>query len=362
MSAFLLFYRLLLGQDIRPQLNEYVLEYGANVLRTFLCLGWDNLSPRFFPSNFPNYWEKWEEYVSLCAEYGVRIEWTMGDLQIVFPTTAPSAYATESAVQVFVDEHDRHCEGKWNTFRETINEPFKNGLPDPLRIHVRAIEGSPRASGKYDLPDATIGAPGPPMTLPHLDYVTIHSERKDEWVRLGKDLQEIREGWAAGVNSAGQPFRALEGVHCPVVSDEPMGAAEENSPGRRSNVPSDFRDFAAGCLLMGTGATFHSEDSMYGNPLGPNQRECAFQFFLPFLYIPPEAQTAPYQRGDQNSEVGVGNMPIMHDDRREVRSFCKPINGVEYCVQMRTNREHATPRDGWQVVKEPAKGLVILQR
>jgi hypothetical protein len=81
------------------------------------------------------------------------------------------------------------------------------------------------ASGAYDIENGFLCA---------LDYVTIHNPRDDEWPRKAKDALDIRDG-----------FDGYAGAHRPVVSDEPIGADENNKPGSRSNVPDDFFYFGA---------------------------------------------------------------------------------------------------------------------
>jgi hypothetical protein len=349
MSAFLLFYRYLIGEDVTPQLEQYQ-ALGANVLRVFLMVGWDNLSPRFFPNDFPDYWQRLDEFLTVCALREIRVELTIfADAQIVMPR--------EGDQVAFVAQVSQRVSGFWNVFLETCNEPFKNGV-DVTRV-VPPSDGYLRASGKYDLPDNTIGAPGPNLHLFRLDYVTIHTERKDEWPRTAKDLQEYRDGY----NGDGRTFRGLDPCDCPCVGDEPMGADEVDKPGSRSNVPDDFRYYAATAALMGAGATFHSTDGLNAALLRPVQYACAWEFFTAFLFVPPAAQIAPYQRGSEFGGPGVGNMPMEHVDVKALRTFCKQVDGVEYCVAIRPTADwQAVGRDGWRVVEEPARGLVKLQR
>ena len=78
-------------------------------------------------------------------------------------------------------------------------------------------------------------------------------------------------------------------------------------------------------------------------------------------WVPPEAQLAGYQRGGDAGGPGIGNIPVIHDDRRELRTFCKNI-GRNTAVQIRTDRVNAAGRDGWRAVSEPRRGLVELVR
>jgi hypothetical protein len=48
----------------------------------------------------------------------------------------------------------------------------------------------------------------------------------------------------------------------PVVSDEPIGAAEQMEPGRRDNDPTRFEAAARATREAGLGATFHYSDGI----------------------------------------------------------------------------------------------------
>jgi len=76
-------------------------------------------------------------------------------------------------------------------------------------------------------------------------YVTWHAPRTANW------HLEIAKG-AALVRRFGKP----------VVSDEPIGAADKPQPGRRDNDPARFRAAGAAARRAGIGSTFHYEGSI----------------------------------------------------------------------------------------------------
>jgi hypothetical protein len=78
-------------------------------------------------------------------------------------------------------------------------------------------------------------------------YVTWHAPRS------GKG------GWAAQLAAGAALVRRFKK---PVVSDEPMGAADTAIPGRRDNVPAHFREAAIAARRAGLGATFHYEGGL----------------------------------------------------------------------------------------------------
>jgi hypothetical protein len=60
----------------------------------------------------------------------------------------------------------------------------------------------------------------------------------------------------------------------PVVSDEPIGAAQEFVPGRRDNDPGRFRAAALLSRLAGLGATFHYEGGLQSKRPSGRELEC----------------------------------------------------------------------------------------
>jgi hypothetical protein len=327
-TDFLLLYRLIAGEDLQPLLQDRI----AVGCRTLRVLGMVDSFAHLHPQEVPDYVGRVRQLADYLAARGLRMEFVVfADAQIIMPDP---------------DQERAHLLAVFEALRglplvtiEVANEPFKN-LPggdkaaQTLAFALRG-RGVLVSSGAY--------TDWPP--LPTADYGTTHADRKDDWPRTGKDL-----------------FDLAEVTKTPWVSDEPMGAAEVDQPGKRSAVPDDFAWFGAAAAMLGAGATFHSDAGILSLPYGPGQRACALAFFYGLTWVPGEAPLWPYQRGDAGSEAGFGNMPIRHDDAVELRSFCKGNAGEEWCVQIRTKREHATPRDGWRVVDEPRRGFVHLAR
>src|SRR5262249_40839338 len=71
-SDFLLLYRFLTGVDIQPFLVERV-GLGANVLRVFSMVGWDECVPPFYPENWPDYYTQLRAFADLLADHGPRL-------------------------------------------------------------------------------------------------------------------------------------------------------------------------------------------------------------------------------------------------------------------------------------------------
>jgi len=332
-TDFLLLYRYLTNVDLDPFLTERI-GLGANVLRVLSMVGWDECQPPFYPQNFPDYYTKLRQFVDLLAEFQIRVELTVfADAQIVMPDSNQRKQHLQQVISTL--------QGCWNVFIEIANEPFKN-LPGGDQ---EAIDLAQTAQGHGLLVASGEYSSWPPA--PTADYGTTHCDRSEDWPRKCKDLKD----------------RCDESGKTPWIGDEPMGAAEVSDPGRRDADPDDHAWYASGSQMFGPGATFHCDDGIHSRtPIGPQQTECAKAFFGALAWTPSEALLWPYQRGDMGSEAGIGNMPILHDDALESRSYCKTNGGQSWCIQIQTSRDHATPRDGWRVVEEPRRGFVYLEK
>lgn len=329
-TDFLLYQKYLAGDNLDAILHERI-AVGANTLRV---LGMVTSFSHFHPQEHGDYYDRLKPFADYVGSFGLRVEFVVfADAQIIMPQFADETAHIDRVVAALHDVS--------NVFIEVCNEPFKNipGGADTATVLARHIQGRGLlvASGNYDFP-----APGDP-TPPSADYITFHPERKPEWPRTSKDAFDFREVY-----------------HKPVISDEPMGCAEIASESR-SNVPADFAYFAATAALEGAGSTFHAEDGIYSRLLGPIQRECAVAFFSAMDWVPVDAQLAPYQRGEEFGGPGIGNMPMDHTDVLALRTFCKQVAGVEYCVAIRPAVNWtATARDGWRILDQSGpRGALI---
>lgn len=325
------------GADaIRPVLAQRV-RLGASLLRV---LGMADSFMQLRPAGHADYYDKLAPFAQLLAEYGLRLEYVaLADAQIIMPVRADMEQHLHRARDALA--------GEWNAqLFECSNEAFKN-LPAATEADAetlagelcRTIQGPPMllASGAYA---------SEPVARYTIDRGTMHSRRDEgQWPRGSKDLRDYQDA-----------------TRVPWAADEPPGAAEVDRPGSRYSNPDDFAWYAATAALEGMGATFHSDAGVLSQLLPPVQYAAAEAFFWALKWVPAEAQVAPYQRGGDAGTGGIGEMPIEHDDAQELRSFCKPVGGFEYCVQIRTSRAHATPRDGWVVESEPRPGFVRLTR
>jgi hypothetical protein len=210
-TAFTLLQQVAAGQDIGPYL-DHRREAGANLVRVLATM--KNIVD-FPPTAYTD--AQLRTLLETAHAHGLRVELVaLADAQD-WPIDAQ-----RRQVQRVIDAVA--AAGGLDVV-EVANEPFKNSAPPCEVMKGVNRRGVVMASGAYDIENGTLCA---------LDYVTIHNPRDDEWPRKAKDALDIRDG-----------FDGYAGAHRPVVSDEPIGADENNKPGSRSNVPDDFFYFGA---------------------------------------------------------------------------------------------------------------------
>ncbi len=325
-TSFALAARYCNGEDIAPIVDE-VIALGANTVRVLgMASILFHLDPREGPAHYDQCARELLAYLN--DRRGIRVEWA-----VLADAQASRLNLSQAEQQAALDADAARISPL--KFSELANEWSQNGV-QPLAFQ------RPNAQGVFSR--ASGGADEWPVSPPW-DYITDHPARPADWPRR-MNCRDI-----AGT------------FHVPCDENEPMGASETDQPGRRSANPDDFAYWGALCGLQAAGCTFHSDAGMYAQPLGPVQKACAKAFFDAMAWVPTEALWWPYQRGDMGSEAGIGNMPILHDDAKALRTFCKGDGAHEWCVAIRPSATWtAVPRDGWRVVNEPRRGLVYLER
>jgi hypothetical protein len=139
------------------------------------------------------------------------------------------------------------CAAAGNCVIELANEPYHP--TQAAAIHDRAYLARLRTRIPRDIPVA-LGAGPEPKESGGGDYATVH---------LSRDTGE--GGWAhvKAIAALGDLTATLK---VPIVSDEPIGAAERMEPGRRDNDPARFEAAARATRDAGFGATFHYTDGI----------------------------------------------------------------------------------------------------
>ena len=159
-------------------------------------------------------------------------------------------------VEAHVREVGRIAQEKGNALVELANEPGHptqdERLHDPAflaRLATLVPEPVIVALGSLEYGEEYAAA----------DYATTHVPRgKQPWDH---------------VYAVADAVRLVYALKKPLISDEPIGAAEKREPGRRDNEPARFAAAAALTRFTGMGATFHHEGGLYGRR--PEGREAA---------------------------------------------------------------------------------------
>jgi len=316
--------------------STYSPEEGPNWFRVFGCYQVDsggNGIGTLRPQDYGDYYfEQLPLFLAHMAERGFRVEFTFGDWSRVEPDVQKR--------RAFYDRFGATIASNWNVTVEACNEPMLGGnLPEGSDEayelgKIVAAHGILCSSGSYE--------DWPPIRM--LQYGTNHSERKNEWPRTPKDSRDRelanQRSW---------------------IEDEGTGCAEAPRGDSRSTDANDFAWYAATAALECSGATFHCDDGQQCVPLGPIQRECLQAFLFGLNFPPVNAPDWPYQRGVQGDPAGY-DMPVLHDDNAELRSFTKSSGGQAWTVQIRTQRDQPTAANGWRTVTIPRKGFVYSER
>ena len=171
------------------------------------------------------------------------------------------------------------CAAAANCLIEAANEYYHptqaDLVQDPRRLAAiagRAIAGSVWSLGAPPFDQLQDGT----WPIAAGDFITVHLDRgRPRWEQLAH-LAALAA--------------IAERANRPVISNEPIGAAEAPQRGRRESDPAFF--FALGALsrLLELGTVFHSEDGLHARPLRPNQRRCAEAFVAGVASIRSDAR------------------------------------------------------------------------
>jgi hypothetical protein len=352
-TMFLLFRRFLNGENIGNSL-EWMRRQRVNVARVIGMVAWDGFA--FGPSDTLLYYTKLREFATELGAHGFKLEFVaFADAQIVMPSLNNQH---EHLRRVF--DAIGHLD---NVFIEVCNEPFKNGVDPSSVLRDQPRPACPVALGDYVIEPVFVDGEWRGQ-LARADYVTMHTPRDaDSWARKAKDLLELRDG--AGTGEPQSP--RFDGVRCPVVDDEPMGAAEaDRVNGRqRSANPSEHFWHHAVAAMFSAGSTIHFDEGLYGFPAPPNsdQQKCADAITLAWSLVDPESQAWHYTRG------GLADCPLVFDahlfPEQTSRIYAK-IGGnraVAVAVHPATGWRPVAA-NGWRIVSAagPQDSLVVLER
>lgn len=176
--------------------------------------------------------------------------------------------------------------------------------PDRLKaLRARLPAGIPVSLGSLHGADLRVGRYGGG------EYVTVHANRAGtEWEHVARSA--VLAGLA---REAGKP----------VVSDEPIGAAERDVRGRRSADPAVF--FGLGLLgrMGGVPTTFHCEDCLRARIPGPRQDACAAAFVEGARLLPEDRgfSLLPGGAGEVLAAPAVAGASSVHAASDEAREW-----------------------------------------
>lgn len=287
---------------------------GYNGLRVFSQVNWNgNPGPGFFPSNYPQYWNNMGDMFNYAASKGIYIEF----VNHTGPDSVDNLVAWSNKCRDFTNPFD-------NVFNELCNEPPVNGI-DVEGLFERLDKNfrNPWSTGKY-YPDA----------VPAGTYCTPHTDRDAEWPRKARHLLEYRDG--------GGPWDPSNpAMNRPIVSDEPIGGADFEIPGRRSNSTSDFYSYAALCQMFSAGATFHHEFGL--NAIFPDgiELDCAKAFIAGLKSVNPDFQLGEY------TATHISTSPC---DDTSLRTYSMILGNQAVSSRIRPSVPNPTPRPGWNLV------------
>lgn len=245
-SDFCLYKRFLEGEDIRPLVRQRRAA-GANVLRVLMQM---HYICRFYPREYPAYYDRLLEFNGLLYEEGMRWEATV--------------YADEQEVRSGRGHWDRLTSilaGAPNVFVELVNEHQKNSInPNDFQ----------QPSGLISSQGSSLSDTAPPQ--PGWDYHTWHGRR--DWPKVLFSAEDAAwVGW--GVDASGHVYSGPK----PVVHDEPIGFSEVDQPGKRSNSPELSRQMGASSATFCDGGTFHSDYGIRSDGWSPQVDALARVFF-----------------------------------------------------------------------------------
>jgi len=170
------------------------------------------------------------------------------------------AFADTSTIKVDFPRHVKAiaaiCARYPNALLEIANEPVHPTQARDLHdaAYVRSLAelvpaGVPVSLGSVENGDGFAAG----------SYVTWHAPRSGTG------------GWAAQIARGAALVRRFKK---PIISDEPIGAADRAIPGRRDNVPAHFRDAALAARRAGLGMTFHYEGGLFARLPSATELAC----------------------------------------------------------------------------------------
>jgi hypothetical protein len=273
--------------------------------------------------------------LDLAAERGLFVE------IVALADTSEIPVDLAAHVEAVGDVAARHANALVEIANEPVHPTQDTRLHDPETLHRLAAlvpDHVPVAYGAAD--DSDAHARG--------GYVTVHVSRES-----GDD------GWGH-VLALASTAALVERWNKPVVSDEPIGAAQDAQPGRRDNDPARFRAAALLTRLAGLGATFHHEGGLYGRIPAGRELECFDAWNDAWTLLPPGVEHA--------GTFGPGSAGVVDERGRRERLFHRITGDEAWIVFVGDGTDHLQPLErttDWTIrehVSRPGATLVHARR
>lgn len=266
-SDFSLYKRYLDGEDIRPVLQERA-AIGFNLLRVWL-LNTSVIPGGLLPSQYPDFYDKLAPFASLCASYGLCVEFT-------------AFTSTQGLMPSVADQHahwTRVCDalrGVGNVLLELVNEADQHdNRTDPSLLTMRP-NGILASSGSN-------GA-GSDSPTPVWSYSDGHYNGLDQWQRkcAHNPMEDIADRY-------GIPGKAGENTR---YTDQDASLAHA-------------QDAAAGAALLCAGSCYHSTGGKLSQPFSADEFQAAVAWVLGAESVPLEFQRGTYIHRNDLERPGI---------------------------------------------------------
>jgi hypothetical protein len=281
------------GWDYRPSLDE-IAEFGFNAVRTFAGrLVWCGQEPHHAIERLPKFLEESHTRGLNCIIPALTDTLNTERGGEAFDRRAHAQAISEIVTPFDILEWGNEPSDRKSQFELTSS--FLASLPRPAGVLVMmGAADNDQDNGNY--------ADG--------NLVTRHLDRgRDIWNMIRR-VNELRDS------------SSIIGKH--VMSGEQIGADETDQPGRRCANPSVFYTSAALGQLFGVSTCFHSQDGLWAQPLGPNQRACA-EAFMRGVRIIPKDRYEYKNAGHSNSPVsGI----VFNDGHMDQAGCTRAYSGI----------------------------------
>jgi hypothetical protein len=243
-TNYLLFQRFLEGQDIEPLLYPGFTGY----MVLMLCYNASKQAglKSLIPDNYPDYYAKWDQFLTLMSSKGKRIE------GCVFADAG------------IMNLSSQFCDSHWGY---SVNIGLQHPNLKLLRINEQENSPNQMDLSRYNRPSGIFSCSGTSLAggkcpLPGWDYNNCHLVRN--WPQIYTDACPIFmiEGYAG-----------YAGTHGPTMINETPGARETPDLWRRVSDPAIFFRWAR-TFSAWNGGTCHTDPGVLSQPFGPVVQQC----------------------------------------------------------------------------------------